>query len=344
MSVELTEMSYEEYNRIRTGQMTPAMASEYLKEGRIALRSFRECLMEMVPGRTAPEVAAVLQEALAEAEPEADRKSIARKVRNWLSGQNHPTNREDIFCIAFALGLSEVQTSHLLGIATEYGIHYRDGREAVYAWFLRHNCRYCQARDFFSTLPAVPSEQTFPENTREHLTRETQIEFLKAHTLEELRRRYEQNLPRLGTFHVRAYHYFDKYISQLVHPDTAPGSPQEPDYSLEAVMDSYLSLQMPFGRDRTSYSLVQKLLKRNWPNATTLKNIRSHRRDVPRKLLLLLYVITENITDGDYSELYEDYLTPEERLEDHWISLNAILTDCGMPNKRKDNTGSFESF
>lgn len=135
MSVELTEMSYEEYNRIRTGQMTPAMASEYLKEGRIALRSFRECLMEMVPGRTAPEVAAVLQEALAEAEPEADRKSIARKVRNWLSGQNHPTNREDIFCIAFALGLSEVQTSHLLGIATEYGIHYRDGREAVYAWF-----------------------------------------------------------------------------------------------------------------------------------------------------------------------------------------------------------------
>lgn len=331
MSVELTEMSYEEYNRIRTGQMTPAMASEYLKEGRIALRSFRECLMEMVPGRTAPEVAAVLQEALAEAEPEADRKSIARKVRNWLSGQNHPTNREDIFCIAFALGLSEVQTSHLLGIATEYGIHYRDGREAVYAWFLRHNCRYCQARDFFSTLPAVPSEQTFPENTREHLTRETQIEFLKAHTLEELRRRYEQNLPRLGTFHVRAYHYFDKYISQLVHPDTAPGSPQEPDYSLEAVMDSYLSLQMPFGRDRTNYSLVQKLLKRNWPNATTLKNIRSHRRDVPRKLLLLLYVITENITDGEYSELYEDYLTPEERLEDHWISLNAILTDCGMP-------------
>lgn len=74
-----------------------------------------------------------------------------------------------------------------------------------------------------------------------------------------------------------------------------------------------------------------KLLKRNCTNATTLKNIRSHRRDVPRKLLLLLYVITENITDGDYSELYEDYLTPEERLEDHWISLNAILTDCGMP-------------
>ena len=160
MSVELTEMSYEEYNRIRTGQMTPAMASEYLKEGRIALRSFRECLMEMVPGRTAPEVAAVLQEALAEAEPEADRKSIARKVRNWLSGQNHPTNREDIFCIAFALGLSEVQTSHLLGIATEYGIHYRDGREAVYAWFLRHNCSYCQARDFF--LPCLRCPQSRP--------------------------------------------------------------------------------------------------------------------------------------------------------------------------------------
>ena len=79
---------------------------------------------------------------------------------------------------------------------------------------------------FFLPCLRLPSEQSFPENTREHLTRETQIEFLKAHTLEELRRRYEQNLPRLGTFHVRAYHYFDKYISQLVHPDTAPEAPR----------------------------------------------------------------------------------------------------------------------
>lgn len=77
--------------------------------------------------------------------------------------------------------------------------------------------------------------------------------------------------------------------------------------------------------------MVQRLIKYNWPNTTALKNIRNRRADVPRKLLLLLYVITENVVDGEYRETDEDYLTPRERLDDHWFALNAILTDCGMP-------------
>ena len=76
---------------------------------------------------------------------------------------------------------------------------------------------------------------------------------------------------------------------------------------------------------------MQKLIKRNWPNTTALKNIRAHREDVPRKLLLLLYIITENVTDDQYTELDEDYLSLEERLDDHWWVINAMLTDCGMP-------------
>ena len=53
---------------------------------------------------------------------------------------------------------------------------------------------------------------------------------------------------------------------------------------------------------------------------------------MPRKLLLLLYVVTENTGDtGDpYRELDESYITLEERLEDHWWTLNAMLSDCGM--------------
>lgn len=311
--------------------MTPAMASQYLREERIVLRSFHECLEELAEGYSAAQLSEVLMAAFQEAEPEADGSSIARKVRNWLSGANQPTNREDIFCIAFALHLTETETSRLLGIATEYGIHYREGREVVYAWFLRHHRTYCEARDFFATLPPVPGELNFPETGSAHLTRELRTEFLTVQTEEELRRCYEAHLEQFGIFHIRAYHYFEKYLDQLVHPESALGGLREPDYSLEAVMDYYLSLRMPFGRSRSNYSLIQKLLKRNWPNATALKNIRSHRKDVPRKLLLLLYIITENITDGEYSELYENYLTVEERLEDHWVSLNAILIDCGMP-------------
>ena len=89
---------------------------------------------------------------------------------------------------------------------------------------------------------------------------------------------------------------------------------------------------MPAARNRSSYTLIQKLIKQNWPNATALKNIRNHQEDVPRKLLLLLYVVTENsLGPADaYRELDESYITLEERVEDHWWTLNAMLADCGM--------------
>ena len=65
-------------------------------------------------------------------------------------------------------------------------------------------------------------------------------------------------------------------------------------------MSTYLSMRMPSQRKRSHYSLMQKLIKQNWPNTTAIKNIRGHVEDVPRKLLLLLYVVTEDsgCTDG----------------------------------------------
>ena len=60
-----------------------------------------------------------------------------------------------------------------------------------------------------------------------------------------------------------------------------------------------------------------------------------------KKLLLLLYVITENVIGDDYSELDEDYLTLEDRMEDHWWTINASLTDCGMPTLDLRNAGDW---
>ena len=68
--------------------------------------------------------------------------SVSRTVRNWLTGRSVPARREDVFRIAFALGLSEAQADRLLGCCSGYGIHYREGRDAVYAWFLRNGARF----------------------------------------------------------------------------------------------------------------------------------------------------------------------------------------------------------
>jgi len=328
LSVELTYLSANEYQQLITERMTPAMAASYLREQRIVLRSFGETLRGFYPaGDIMPRLIAAFQEA----DPGANAESVSRKVRNWLSGKNRPTNREDIFQIAFALELTEVQTSYLMGLCTDFGIHYREGRDVVYAWFLRMGRSYTEAREFFESLPPVVYPNMPPKNNTSHLTQELQTEFMRVQTTEELRACYIESLANFGELHMRAYYYFNKYLDKLIHPAPAWGGMYEPDYSMESVMQQYLSFHIPSGKDRKNYSVVQKLIKHNWPNTTALKNIRNQKEDVPRKLLLLLYVITENILDDTYSEMDEEYVTLEERVEDHWWSLNALLSDCGMP-------------
>lgn len=327
MSLELTLLSENEYERLSSGEMTPAVAAKYLQDG-VRLRSFDEVLRELYPGR---DLQARLTAAIVEAEPGSNPDNVGRTIRNWVSGHSKPTRREDIFRIAFALGLSEAQANRLLGVCTDYGLHYRNGRDVVYAWFLRTGRGYAEARDFFGSLPEMPRFDSLPERPSVHLTRELQSSFFQVHSTQELRDCYVANLDRFGALHLRAYEYFRRYLDKLIHPVPAWTGLEEPDYSMDAIMELYFSMHMPSSRSKCGYSVVQRLIKTNWPNTTALKNIRSRKLDVPRKLLLLLYVITENVIDGEYCETDEDYLSPRERLDDHWFALNAILTDCGMP-------------
>ncbi len=328
MEIELTTLSADEYRKIRSGRMTPAMAAEYLRSGHLTLRSFGSTLQEMYPG---DDLQSRLTAAFLADSPGANGDSVSRKIRNWLSGQNAPGNREDIFHIAFALSLSEAQANHLLGICTDYGIHYREGRDLVYAWFLRAGRRYEEARDFYAALPPVPRPSQIPDDPNFPVTHELRNDVLRIQSPEELREYYISHLDQFGVLHMRAYSYFQRYLNQLIHPTSALDGGQEPDYSMDAVMEQYFSLRMPSGKKRSGYTVVQKLIKQNWPNTTSLKNIRNHKEDVPRKLILLLYVITENVLGDDYREMDEDYISMDERVEDHWWSLNAILADCGMP-------------
>lgn len=338
MQIELTQLSAAEYENIVYGKMTPAMAADYLRNGRIVMRSFSESLRQIYPGS---DLLPRLTDFFLLADPDTNRKSVSRKIRNWISGKNPPSRRDDIFRIAFALGLNEQQLNHLLCICTDYGIQYRDNQEVVLTWFLRGGYSYQEAIQFYSSLPPVRELNLARTKRTSRLTHEIQAEFQMIRATEELRKCYIRNLGNFGAMHLRAYYYFETYLNQLIHPTLHWDSETaEPDYSLEAVMDTYLSLRMPSGRKRTDYTVVQKLLKQNWPNATSIKNIRSHKEDVPRKLLLLLYVVTENETAGSdpYSEMDEEYMLLEERVEYHWWTLNAILGDCGMAPLDPRNT------
>ena len=116
MNIALTQTAKEELDRIISSNFTPAMAAEYLKEERISLRSFGETLQEIYPE---PDLASRLAAAFIAKDPGISPDSVQRRIRNWLSGSNQPSNRDDIFRIAFALDLSEQQASYLLGLCTD---------------------------------------------------------------------------------------------------------------------------------------------------------------------------------------------------------------------------------
>ena len=319
MRIELTEQSGLEVNHLSAADMTPALAAQYLA-GTIRLRGFWETLRGLYPvGDLRDQVVRAV------AQPGDDPKSVARRVRNWEQGRNAPADREDLFRIAFALGLDEVQTSALLGLCTDYGIHYRNGRELTYAYCLRKGTTYQQAADLYRSLPDPERSRGTGRSGMEG-TRQLVSIFADVRDDGEFSRLYESYLDSFGTLHQRAWDYFERYFQALL----SPGEGEER-YSIQRAVETYLTLHMPSGSRRQNFTLVQRMLKQGWPNATKLKNICARKEDVPRKLLLLLYLVTENVVDISYDELDEDYLSPEELFEEHWWRVNLMLQDCGMP-------------
>ena len=93
MRIELTELSLNEYNRQEQHEMTPEEADRYMKEDN-TIRKFYELLCGLYKGEG-------LTERLAEdyhsACPDIPADSVRRRIRNWASGKNLPSGRDDIF-------------------------------------------------------------------------------------------------------------------------------------------------------------------------------------------------------------------------------------------------------
>ncbi len=273
-----------------------------------------------------------LREKLTDAFCELDgvsRESADRRIRNWLSGKNAPQNREDIFVCAFALGLDEQSTSSLLGVCCDSIIHYRNPKELTYAFALRSGYSYAHALQLYESLPDQGYGVTRPPTVYTTAVRRS---FEPAADEAQFVASYIEHLPILGEFHNKAYTYFQHYMSVLFAPDDDTES-----YSVENVIELYLRPYDEGGRNRQKLDKIQKIVRRAFPNATDLRAMQARRLDIPRKLLLLLYLVTENSFDTEYNEWDEDYVSAQERFEQNWWGINLMLTDCGMPVLRPEN-------
>lgn len=292
------------------------------------MRTFRENLEELCKDRDVE--AELIAGMLAYAEEEKQRTgvvlqpdSIRRKVRNWMQNKNIPTDREEVFRICFILKLSLEQSERLLARLTDQGIHYRSGKEVIYAYCLKYGISYTAA---VKTVEQMTGEKDNRDNYAEPVTRIMKLEFQNVKTEEDLFAFILKNRERMGDCHNTAYSYFCRMLSCL-QGENLPG---EEVYSLEYVTDTYLRLNMPTERKITDYSNIQKIVKKYWPGPTSIKMMKNRSESVNRKVLLLLYLVTGGVIGEEYSELDEAYISARDFLGMHCDRLNQMLTACGM--------------
>lgn len=325
MEYAFTEISGSAVRAINEG-ITAEKAVDYLN-GELKLRKFSELPAQLCPGVN---IRKTLSDAFCEYQPELNRDSIDRKIRNWLSDKFIP-EREDIFRICFALGLDIEKTNHLLAASDDCGIHFRNPTEICYAYCLSRNMSYKEALRLAAKLPAKLCETA--ETDKPVFTEGLMRKFMDVSDEEGLLAFFKENAGSFGCMHNTAYKYFKEMFDLLKAPDADMlYVDADENYSIEKTVSAYLRMNVPLDRSKEKLSVVQKIIKLYWPNETSIKRIYSRTDDVKRKNLLLLYIITEGVTeeqaeDADEGEYFE---SAEECFYFHFYKINLMLSECGM--------------
>lgn len=331
-----TQLSQQEYDNIRFRSITAEEAFSYLQSG-ITPRNFSDTLAKFYAGEDLKER---LIERLLEYNPGSVRDSISKKVRGWLNGGYEPSDRETVLQICFALDLDENSANEFLGFTSDCTIHYRNPRELSYAFALRTGMGYADAVKLYESLPPIPeSKETSLKNEKVY-TETIFNDFYKVKTPLQFKEFINTNLDNLGRMHNTAFYYFKTMIDCLKAPDEYLGYLFDKDedwkksevLSIEAITERYLRMNVPSGASKGKATPVEKLIKQYWPSATSIKCMCSRTEDIKRKVLILLYIITEGIADDvNWSMITdEDQLSPEELFEEHFDRICIMLYDCGM--------------
>lgn len=315
----LTEISARQFDFVTRENLTPREAVAFLRSG-MQLRTFRDILLQVCGTEDREKQ---LIQGLLEQDDTQQPDSVRKKVRNWMNGKSLPTEREDVFRVCFALKLDLAAAERMLILLTQQGIHYRNIREMVYAYCLRYGMNYCHA---FSLAQQLDKGKESGNSKKEPVTHMLRQEFQSVKAEEDLFSFILRNRENLGTTHNTAYSYFCRMLD-LLTGETLDGEGQ---YSMEYVADNYLRLNVPNEKNTSRYSDIQKMVKRYWPGSRSIKAMKSRGEDVNRKTLLLLYLVTGGVWDGEYDELDEDYIQPREYMEEHCRRMNEMLTQCGM--------------
>jgi hypothetical protein len=324
----LTSLSQNEAMGILDKDISLEQVREYLEHG-IHVRTFSEILAAFYSGNDIKEK---LINGLHDLDSMADRESIARRVRNWLNDKIVPDNREDLIRICFILGLSEHEADNFLSLTVEGRIHYRNPRELAYIYCLRIGESYAHAQELFRSLKPLVTDTVSGPNPV--FTKTIVQSFANVADDASFRAFYTEQYDALGVMHNTAYYKsFIPFLETLICPDMPWCFTNERKYTIEEVVNEYLRMNIPLDRKTAKLSLLQRTIRRYWPNAATVSRMRNREIDITRKMLMLLYLVTGGSVAGDGGypgDAAVEELSAAERFENHYWALNAMLYDAGM--------------
>ncbi len=335
---------------------TPEEMIQFLNEGAM-FRSFTSLLAGLYKKE---DLEMKLTEGLAELNYE-NKDSTARKVKNWLAERSLPKNRETLFQICFILKLNEYESSKILGSVSDTGIHYRNPEELAYAYALRTGKSYMEAVELKQKAVSIyeSEKEKGLEETSVIYTRQIRNAFVHVSEDQEFYDFIREHSAKLGKLHETAYRKFAELLNCLQKPEAEGGETAEgeKEYTLEKIMDTYIQMKVPVeernrkGEDKKKRKVknmtgLQKLVKRYWPNESTLVKMRTRREDVNRKTLLLLYLVTEafDADPGDTKDIcYEEDLEEDADtlLEIRLEKMNLFLEEYGMNRLDPGNVFDF---
>ena len=321
-SERLTHISAEDMNAVVRLRRNSAFARQYLESG-IHTRSFPETMLQYSGLSDMIQLRLKLFRLQSlEGEPSGD--SLRRKIDNWLKGKTSANTRDQLIRICFALEMDLDNAQNFIATVGEGGLHYRNPVELTWLFGLRNHLDYNRVLGLQRMVACV---RIGGEGTTANIMEE----FNQVRTVDEFALFISRNARSLGHLHNTAYRHFRRLLSILTGPAESPNGVVEETYTVRDVVRLYLS--MPGQTERGSGGVLTSILSRHWPDERLISRILTRQIDVPRKVLTLLFLVTDG---GDDSASDSD--DPAELFADRFRRLNQLLEECGFCQLDPRNT------
>ncbi len=323
---KLTVLSRKGIEAIPLSRQNAAFVKQYITED-ICQRKFSETLGKYAPVADPDGLRTLLVDELTRMNPGAQRDSIRRKVALWLGDKNAPEDRTTLIQLCFAMRLNELDAQNFLASAGGGCLHRRNPEELTYLYALRMGLDYEQSQRMLARVRQIMARAGGP--AEDCLTHSISQRFDLVRTEEDFYRFIEQNRMSLGMLHNTAYAYYCRYMRVLTNPTGALDTVTEEAYTVRDVVDMYLRVAPGEPAQEMGRDMLRKTLLKHWPNESSLSRIAGRQMDVPRKVLTLLFLITDGAEDEPEDELIDENRGPRRMFIDRYQRVNAMLDACG---------------